>query len=72
MSITWNRSALFGFSLWFGRNKTKTISFSIYPRHFFVFHCGTNGAVKGVDKCLDWNLIFCGLFFSYTDWDYSK
>ena len=63
-----------GFDVWWGDGKLKwkTISISYHLRHFLCFDCYTNGAVKGVDRCFDWNLHLFGLFISYTDWCYGR
>ena len=57
----------------------RCFSFSIYwnrlidPRTWWW--CKTNGAVKGVDTCFDFNLNLFVFHFSYTDygfWRYKK
>lgn len=57
------------FEWWFGR---RVVSINFYPQHLFHFQCGTNGAVKGKDNCLDVNLHILGFFFGYTDYGYSR
>lgn len=50
---------------------SKSISLDYMIQHFWKFHCKSNGAVKGVDKCYDLNIHFFGVMFSYTNWDYN-
>jgi hypothetical protein len=50
---------------------SKLISINFIPKHFKTFSSKTNGAIKGVDKCFDYNLCFYGLMFSYTNFDYN-
>ena len=57
------------FEWWFGR---RVVSLNFYPRHLLHFRCGTNGARKGEDNCLDVNLHVLGFFFGYTDYGYSR
>ena len=63
-----------GVSVWWGDGKTKwkSISLTYHLRHFFKFACYTNGAIKGRDKCFDWNFHLLGVFISYTDWNYGR
>ena len=70
-----------GRSFWFGTNKygqaSKTISITFHlnrwknPRLLWM-RPRFNGAVKGKDACLDWNMEILGLHLSYTDWDYGR
>lgn len=60
------------FELWC-HNSEKSITLLFYPshiRHLHLFSCYTNGAVKGKDRCFDFNLDFLGFSFSYTNWNY--
>ena len=67
-------------TIWFNK-KTQKISDKIYcskstsidfmSQHFFLFHCKSNGAKKGIDRCYDLNIHLFGIMFSYTNWDYS-
>lgn len=58
------------FELWFKGDRC--VSFSFHPLHIFHLRCGTNGAVKGEDYCLDVNVHALGFFFSYTDFGYGR
>jgi len=55
---------------WYNKGNN-SISLRYLPQHFKLVNCSTNGAVKGVDSCFDFNLHFLGVFFSYTNWNYS-
>jgi hypothetical protein len=64
---------------WFNKknNGTKTyksrlISLRFLPQHLGKFRCRSNGAVKGKDKCYDYNINLLVLFFSYTNFDYNE
>lgn len=50
---------------------SKSISISFHPKHFKLVRCKSNGAKKGIDSCYDLNIQFLGIFFSYTNWDYT-
>jgi hypothetical protein len=51
---------------------SKSISIMFMPQHFFKFHCKSNGAKKGIDKCYDLNIHLFGIMFSYTNWDFNR
>jgi hypothetical protein len=52
---------------------SKSISINYHIRHWKLFQCYTNGAIKGrkEDTCFDSTINFFGLFLSYTNWDYN-
>lgn len=60
------------FEKWFSHN-TKLISLKFKPkmiRHLFKFH--TNGAKKGIDKCLDLQICILGFCINYINSRYDK
>ena len=52
--------------------KSRLISLRFLPHHWNKARCKSNGAVKGKDKCYDYNFNLLGLFFSYTNFDYNE
>lgn len=70
-----------GISFWFGTDRfhhnSKTITIGFHLNRWKSLRTlwmspRTNGARKGVDNCLDWNMEILGFFLSYTDWDYGR
>lgn len=69
-----------GWTIWWGDNKPiwKSLTFNYHAYWlkklsdvpFFWYH--NNGAVKGVDSCLDVTLKIGPLYFCYTDWSYGR
>lgn len=53
---------------WYNKGNS-LISIRFYPQHFRLISCSTNGAVRGRDKCYDFNLWFLGIHFSYTNFN---
>ena len=57
-------------------NGNKLISVGFHPNWWRCrggwFDAYTNGAKKGVDKCLDVNIHFCLFNFTYTNFSYNK
>lgn len=53
--------------------KSISIGYCLYwlNKPWTWFLCRTNGAVKGKDKCLDFNLHLFVFHFGYTDYDYN-
>lgn len=53
---------------------SKSIMINFYKQHWKKIGFRTNGAKRNVveDTCLDVNIWFFGLHFSYTNWDYSN
>jgi len=66
------------FEIWFSKKYTpkqydsKHFSVYFYPQHWKIFGFTHNGARKGVDVCLDRSFRVLGLFFNYTNFDYSQ
>ena len=54
---------------WYNKGNN-LIGLRFYPQHFKMISCSTNGAIKGRDKCYDFNLWFLGVHFSYTNFNY--
>jgi hypothetical protein len=52
--------------------KSRLISLRFLPQHWNKARCESNGAIKGKDKCYDYNINILGLFFSYTNFDYNE
>jgi hypothetical protein len=52
--------------------KSRLISLRFLPKHLCKLRCKSNGAIKGKDKCYDYNINLIGFFFSYTNFDYNE
>lgn len=50
------------------------LSISFLPQHWNKIRWGSNGAKKNKkeDTCYDFNVNFLGVFFNYTNFNYSK
>ena len=66
-------------NIWFNKKNngfknyySKLVSINILPQHRKTFTFKSNGAIKGIDKCYDYNICFYGLMISYTNFDYNQ
>jgi len=55
---------------WYNKGNN-CISLYYYIQHWKLVSIGTNGAIKGRDKCYDFNIHFLGFHFSYTNFNFS-
>lgn len=70
-----------GITFWFGTVGTvyghRSVTIAFHPGRWKSLRTlwmspRTNGAKKGVDNVLDWNMEILGFHLSYTDWTYWR